>query len=533
MASTDLILRAKRLLSPPHSLAGDAVLIREGRIAAHGWMAELCREFSGAEQVDLGGATLLPGFQDSHTHFFEWARRMAGLDLSGLGGPEELPGALEQHCRRVREEGVWVGGGGWDPAFLERRPRLDRALLDTYFPEHPVALESRDFHTIWCNTRALELTGVLEGKPSPPGGEIGRRADGSPDGLLYETAWQLILDARPPEPAVQRARWLRQAIRRAHSMGLTGFHSMEPEDAYHSYRELADRRELEMRVVFHSPLVKLAERLDRDLPSYAAGDDWLRWGGVKIFMDGSLGSRSAYMLEPYPDGTHGRLLMPQEELVAHVLEAARAGIAPTIHAIGDACVRLVVDALEESTTKLRSQALSLPRGARIEHAQCVRPEEIPRLAGLGVLCAMQPTHLGDDVPLLPRLWPEASAFAYPLRSLLNGGVRIALGSDVPVATPDPRRGIYAALERRAQNSPTGKAWHPEESLHPLEALAGYTRWAAEAGRWQDELGVLEVGHRADLVAIEIPEEGAPASDWLEAQLRMTMVDGRIVYEALP
>ena len=533
MNKRDIILHAARLLSPPHPLTATALLVRQGRIAALGELSELRKMVPAAELIDLGRATLLPGLIDTHTHFFEWARRLAGLDLSGAADHGELRLRLAAHRDRAGDGEEWVGGSGWDPALLEGEPRLDRALLDEFFPDRPVALESRDFHTLWCNTRALELSGVLGGTPSPTGGEIGLRRDGSPDGLLYETAWQLILDARAPEPEKLRERWLRHAIRKGHALGLTGFHSMEPDAARRSYRHLADRGELEMRVVFHSPLLDLDQRIELGAPSYRPDDEWLRWGGVKIFMDGSLGSRSAYMVEAYPDGGHGRLLMPQEELVAQIVKAAGAGIAPTIHAIGDACMRTVVAALEEAVEILEGGGQIIPPCARIEHAQCVRPEEIARLAELSILCAMQPIHIADDVPLLPRLWPEAGRFAYPMRSMVDSGVAIALGSDVPVASPDPRQGIYAAMQRRAGNAPSGLAWHPEEALNAQEALAGYTSWAAYAGRWDDELGSLKPGYRADLVALEIPGEGAPCEQWLEAALRMTMVDGKIVYEDLP
>jgi len=533
MDRNELILRAARLLSPPLLLQGNALLLRDGRIAAIGSYEDLRRESPRAESIDLGRASLLPGFIDSHTHFFEWARRLAGLDLSGASDQTDLRRRLHEHRQAVPPGEDWIGGSGWEPSLLEARPGLDRALLDEFFPDRPVALESRDFHTLWCNTRALELAGVLAGAASPAGGEIGRRPDGSPDGLLYETAWQLILDARPPEVEALRADWLRHAISRAHTLGITGFHSMEPDEARRSYRYLADRGELNMRVVFHSPLLRLAERLEMDAPSYRADDEWLRWGGVKIFMDGSLGSRSAYMLDAYPDGQRGRLLMPREELVQQVLRAARGGIAPSIHAIGDACVRIVVEALEQARSQLAAEGRSIPPGCRIEHAQCVRPEDIPRIAELGILCAMQPIHLADDVPMLPRLWPAAAPYAYPTRSLLRQGVAIALGSDVPVADPDPRMGIYAAIERRAFNRHDGVAWHPEEALLPAEALTGYTAWSARAGLWHDELGAISVGRRADLVAMEIPEEGQTSEAWLESPIRMTVVGGRVRYVDLP
>ncbi len=510
----------------------EALLVRGNRIEAIGPVRRLRSQAAGAELIDLKGSTLLPGFIDTHTHFFEWARKLSGVDLSGAKTLEEVRGKLRSYREHAAPGAVWLGGSGWDPRLLRGEKKPDRQLLDEIFPEQPVALESRDFHTLWCNSAALKLAGVLDGREPPEGGEIGRGADGSPDGLLYETAWELILKARPPEPEAVRQSWLKKAIAEAHRFGLSSFHSMEPLPAHRSYDELARRGELQMRVVYHSPVKELERRIAEKRPSYSGTDPWLRWGGVKIFADGSLGSASAYMLDPYPDGGHGRLLVDEHDLSETILMAGRNGIAPSIHAIGDGAMRIVVDALLDARASLQREGMDLHPLARIEHAQCVRSEELQRMSSLSLSCAMQLVHLMDDLPLLSELWPDQGAHVYRARSLLSHGMRVVLGSDAPVASIDPRQGICAAITRQREEDRSQGSFFAQECLEEEEALLAYTKWAAQAAAWDEELGSLRAGKLADLVALEAPDPDDPYG-WKRARIRMTMVDGEIVYDELP
>ncbi len=510
----------------------EALLVRGNRIEAIGAAPDLRSQAPKAELVDLRGSTLLPAFIDTHTHFFEWARKLSGVDLTEAKTLDEVRMKLRAYREHEAPSGAWLGGSGWDPRLLRDEERPDRWLLDEIFPEQPVALESRDFHTLWCNSAALKLAGILDGRTPPKGGEIGRGPDDSPDGLLYETAWELILKARPPEPEPLRQRWLKKAIAEAHSFGLSSFHSMEPLQAYHSYRELARAGKLGMRVVYHSPVKELEQRIAERQPSYLDADPWLRWGGVKIFADGSLGSASAYMLEPYPDGGHGRLLVEEHALSETIVRAGRSGIAPSIHAIGDGAMRVVVNALLDARASLRGEGKDLHPLARIEHAQCVRPEELQRMSSLSLSCAMQLIHLMDDLPLLDELWPTQGSYVYCARSLISHGMRVVLGSDAPVASIDPRQGISAAITRQKEENRSRGAFFKAECLSEEEALLGYTKWAAQAAAWDAEMGSLLPGKLADLVALEAPSADDPYG-WKSARIRMTMVDGEIVYDDLP
>ncbi len=533
MSNPMTLLRGARFL-PPHSLPrGWALLIAGDRIVAVGEEDELRRSHR-AELIDLDGAFLLPGFIDTHTHLFEWARRLNGIDLSGVDSLDGLESELRRQSRKVDDGREWIGGSGWDPALAAAG--LDRSLLDEIFGNRPVALESRDFHILWCNTEALRRAGVLDGARCPPGGSIGRRRSGEPDGLLRETAWELIVRARPAESEEVRERWIRGAVRRAWGFGLIAVHSMEPSSTGAAYRALAERGRLGLRVVHHTPLVDLDARIAAEgniaAGSLPPGSVAMERGGVKIFMDGSMGSGTAFMEHPYPGGGRGRLLMEKGELLETVLRAQRAGIPPVIHAIGDAAVTAVVEVLEKAAARLHEEGRGLTDGVRIEHAQFIAPKTVRRLCHLPVSCAMQPIHLAEDIPMLARLHHESGRRAFCTRSLLDAGVRVVLGSDAPVASIDPRQGICAAMARRAGNRPDGECWHGEEALTCAEAIAGYTGEAAALAASTREGGRLAEGARADLVALDGGLDPTDPFAWPKASVRLTMISGRIVHEDL-
>lgn len=522
-----LLLVGGRWFSVTGDPFGGALLVEDGRIAGLGPVADLRGRSPHAREIDLRGALVLPALTDTHTHFFEWARRRAGADLSACADFGTVLEVLRRTAASAPDEPEWIGGSGWDPFFFGDRAPFTRQTLDAIFGARPVVLEARDFHTLWCNTAALERAGVMgPGEVAvPAGGRIGRDERGVPDGLLYETAWDLVRRVRPPETAAVADRWLDAAQARAHALGLTAVHCMEPMSTLAHYRRRAAAGRAGLRICFHTPLEDLQERIARGEPSYAGDDAWMRLGGVKVFMDGSLGSRTAAMRSPYPDGSRGALLLEPAELEQILRRAGAAGIAGTVHAIGDHAVQVVAEAFAAERMRWGSSLVH-----RMEHAQCVRPQEVAALARARVACAMQPVHLEDDVAVLEREWGEAARHAYPLRALVDAGVCVGLGSDAPVADPDPRRGIFAAIARRVPHRADAVAFHPEHALGVHEALAGYTTWAADLALWSDR-GRIAVGQRADLTAIDdVRTESVDA--WLQARVRLTVVDGAIVFEDL-
>jgi predicted amidohydrolase YtcJ len=316
---------------------------------------------------------------------------------------------------------------------------------------------------------------------------------------------------------------VREALGVAHRLGITGIHDVEGPDALRAFRTLEMGDELTLRVLFHPPVAQLPTLLAHGVKS-GHGSDWLGLGGVKFFLDGSLGSRTAWMLEPYEDGRDaGMSLATEAEARQAVALAAAGGIACTVHAIGDAAVRRALDLLESAP------AAALPH--RIEHFQCVHPDDLARAARAGIVASMQPAHLPGDVMLAEERWGRRSRAVYPFKSLLNRGTTLAFGSDVPVASLDPRPGVVAAMDRHAAEGGFAGGWYPEERLTFEEAVRGYTEGNAIAGGLAQQRGRLAPGYDADLVAWEV-DPGilrGDATAFAVARTLLTVVAGEAVY----
>lgn len=511
------LLRGGRVLSLSPGSEGDAVWWQEGVIRAVGTAADLERRVpSRVPRYDLPRTLITPGIVDGHTHFAMWAQGRHRVQLAGAARRSE---ALRRVAGGTPEQG-WLRGHGWDANRWEEPP--DRRSLDSVV-QAPAFLESVDIHAAWVNSAALARAGVDRDSPDPAGGRIVRDAAGEPTGLLLERAVDLVravLPAPDPEGLVAA---LRQAQADAHSLGLTGIHSMEAPDALRAFQTLERRGELRLRVLFHPPVAQLPELLRHQVRS-GEGTGWLALGGVKLFLDGSLGSRTAWMLEPYEGGSDHGLPLAESGNARRVVEAAAsAGISCTIHAIGDAAVRQALDLL----TPLPSVALP----HRIEHFQCVHPADLGRAAARGIVLSMQPGHLPADVLLAEERWGARTSRAFPFRSLMQTGAVLAFGSDVPVATPDPRQGIASAMARVAADGSFGEGWHSGERLDFESALRAYTVGNAIAAGVAGRRGRLAPGYDADLVVWSM-DAAASRGDWLavrEAQVRLTVVAGEVVY----
>ena len=517
------ILLGTRVLAPAHSQAADAVWWEDGIIRGVGPLAVLRQAVTRRRRpspslYEFRGTLITPGFVDAHTHFAAWAVNRTRVDLAGAATRAE---ALGRVARGAPVDG-WVLGQGYEPDGWEAPPT--RAALDAVWPDGPVALESHDLHTMWLNSEALRRCGIDGTTPDPEGGCIVRDGAGDPTGIVRERAVQLV---RPHLPGVGGDRLveaLRAAQAEAHRLGVTGIQDVEGADVRQALRRIEDRDELRLRVLMHLPVEVLDSALASGLRS-GAGSGWIVTGGVKMFLDGALGSRTAWMLEPYegsPD--RGMLLMGGGEAERAATRAAEAGLSSTVHAIGDAAVRRALDLLE------RLPWAAIPH--RIEHLQLVHPSDVPRAARRGIVASMQPAHLLTDIPLVERYWGRRGSGAYAFRSLLDAGTRIAFGSDVPVETLDPRDGVYAALERRRRDGGPPEGWYPAEKLTFAEAVRAYTveGWAA-AGR-ENKGGALAEGMAADLVAWECDVQAVAANDgfaFRAGAAALTVVDGEVVW----
>jgi len=511
-------LRARRVLTLDPRFTGDAIWWRSGRIQGVGRASELLRHVPADVRIlEFPDALVTPGFVDGHTHFALWAQNRRRVELADAGSRDEV---LRRVASAHRVQG-WVVGQGWDANDWSQPP--DRAALDALQPG-PVYLDSLDVHAAWVNSAALAVAGISRATPDPYGGRIVRDGSGEPTGLLLERAVELMLPHLPEPPADVLDEALHEAQAEAHRLGLTGIHNVEGDAALAAFRRLEDAGALRLRVLFHPPVTSLPG-LQRSGTRSGAGTDWLRIGGIKMFLDGSLGSRTAWMLEPF-EGTRdrGMPITSEEEAAAAMRSAAASGIASVVHAIGDAAVRRALDLMS-----------ALPRVTiphRIEHFQCVHPADLNRAAAAGIVVSMQPAHLITDIPLVERHWGARGRGAYAFESLRRRGTPMVFGSDVPVASIDPREGLFAALERRDRAGGPPGGWRPEEKLTFEDAVRAYTVGAAHASGRPIGAGSLAPGNDADLVAWELDPDAERG--WGEAvraaRARLTVVDGEVVMQ---
>jgi hypothetical protein len=521
-------------------VSAEALLARDGRVAAVGWVSDLAREAGTAERVDLRGGLMTPGWFDAHVHFMWWGFQMAEIDLRATKTIDE---ALELIGRRARElaPGAWLTGGRFDKNNWGRWPTA--ADLDRATGARPTVMRSRDGHSRWLNTAALRAARIGKNTVAPEGGAIFRDAAGAPTGILQERANELADRAVPPateadcDAATMRAQ--DEALRR----GVTGIESLEQASSYAALQRARDRGTLRVRALMGIPHRSLAFSLPttgtppqiRNTASFdfdsaletgmrtGQGDDWLQLGHVKFFTDGALGSQTAALEEPY-EGTDDRGILTFDpiELRADVARAAAGGLAVAIHAIGDRAVRVALDAI--APTRMTSPALR----QRLEHIQLVREEDLGRFGALGVIASMQPIHCTSDRDLADKYWgPERTPRAYPWRTLLERRAILAFGSDAPVEPIDPLLGIHAAVTRRRPGDLD--AWFPAQRLTLDEAVHAYTAGAAFATGREREWGTLEAGMRCDATVVDRDLATLDGGELLEAKVSATITDGVVRY----
>ena len=491
-----------RTLDPKRPLV-TALAVRGDRILATGSDDEVLARLPGlapADVVDLHGLPVLPGLTDAHLHF-EWY-------ALGLQNVDAETATLAQCLRRVAARaqttpaGEWVTGQGWnqnawDGAFPTAAD-LDRAA-----PAHPVMLRAKSGHAAWVNSLGLRLAGIGPGTANPAAGEIQRDAHGDPTGILFEDAIDLVALHLPEATADDVAGAMLPAQENAWRVGLTGIHDFDGRRSFTALQLLKERGQLGLRVVKQIKVRYLADAIGVGLRS-GFGDDWLRVGNVKVFMDGALGPRTASMIEPYdgePDN-YGIVVTDKEELYEQAARAAANGLAMTVHAIGDKANHDLLDVYATLRAEERHGGQP-PLRHRCEHVQLLHPDDYARLGELHVVASMQPIHATSDMLMADRYWGRRSAGAYAWRTQLDHGALLAFGSDCPVENFNPFWGIHAAVtRRRADGSPGPDGWYPEQRLDVETALRGFTMGAAYAGYTEGRQGSLEPGKLADLIVVD-------------------------------
>src|SRR2546426_568335 len=505
-----------------------AVAVRGGKILQVGDSAAVAPLIgSRTHVVDARGGLVMPGFADGHTHFISGGFQLASVDLRNAATPQEFVRRLKEYAKSLKP-GEWILGGDWDHTLWPGQMLPRHEWVDSVTPNNPVFVSRLDGHEALANNAALKVAGITKATPTPPGGEILRDKSGEPTGIFKDQALGLIEHAVPNPSPEQRDSALARALAHAASLGVTatGFMSASWADLA-SFRRLEKADRLTVRAALYLPLEDwraVAETLHRS----GSGDDWVKIGGLKGFMDGSAGARTAYFFDPYADsaGYYGLLQHSERDMGTWIGNADSAGLQIAVHAIGDRANAILLD-IYDSVARAHG-----PRDRRFrdEHSQHLRPADIPRFSRIGVVASMQPYHAIDDGRWVEqRIGPERIKSTYAFRTLLDTHARLAFGSDWTVAPLDPILGIYAAVTRRTLDGKNPGGWVPRQKITVAEALRAYTVGSAYATFDEAKRGVLAPGYDADVVVIDRNLFTLPPDSLDRAGVRYTIVGGKVVF----
>jgi len=505
----------------------ETVLLEGERIIAVGSRDRLATQADDKTRlIDAGTGLIVPGMIDSHVHLISGGMQLNSVQLRDADSPEKFTLRIAEFVQKQADSDQWVTGGDWDHT-LWGGELPDRKWIDEVSPDTPVWVSRLDGHMALANTAAMHAAGLNDDVEDVEGGEIVRDAAGRPTGIFKDNAMSLIYRAVPPADVSERLEATVAAMDYLAARGVTAVHHMGSWQDVEVFRLAHRRGLLKTRIYACTPLSQW-QHLENELTQRGPGDDWLRIGGLKGFVDGSLGSHTAAFLQPFSDvpDDRGLLVNTPADLESWTAAADKAGLQVAVHAIGDRANRLQLDIFK----RVARQNGKRDRRFRVEHAQHIHPDDIPRFAEIDVIPSMQPYHAIDDGRWAERLiGPRRSETSYAFRSLLDAGALLAFGSDWFVAPPTPLEGIDAAVHRRTLDGKHPQGWVPSQKISVQEALVAYTRDAAYAGFAEDKLGTLEPGKLADLVILDrnIIEETDQIG---EANIELTMVGGRVVYE---
>ncbi len=528
------------IVDPTSMVAGkraEAIAVRGDRILAVGTRDEVLKT-KGADTkiIDLGGRFVMPGFNDAHMHLAHAGQEKLSVNLVGAKTLDEFRERIRAKVEAAHP-GEWIVGAGWDETLWPVKVLPTRWDLDEVSSGHPVYMDRVDGHIGVANTRALQLASITVASREPAGGKIDRDEAGTPNGILRETARDAVRAVIPKLTHDQRRQAIESALADLASHGITSAQDNSSWEDFQIYEELEKEGKLTARISEWLPFDDSIESLNRKRSSHSTSDDMLHTGMLKGFMDGSLGSKTAALLESYSDDPTNSGL-PQYEadkLNPMAKERVFAGYQLGFHAIGDKGVQMALDAFAEAEKAAKENKVKGADGGsdyrfRIEHAQVTTPQQILRFKELKVIASMQPSHLLTDMNWAEsRLGPKRAAHSYAWDEFLKHGVVLAFGTDYPVEPVTPFRGLYAAVSRQSENGK--KSYYPEQKISIEQAITAYTTGSAFAEFAEKQKGKLEPGMLADLVVLDRDVTSVPLAKILETEVLRTVVGGRTVYEA--
>jgi predicted amidohydrolase YtcJ len=530
---TVLYLHGRIYTNDPQHPWAQAMAFRDGKIICVGTISEVMSECGSseahAETIRLQGKFVMPGFNDAHVHLGYAGQSMLAVRLYGATSVEDLKRRLAAGVAS-HKPGEWITGAGWDHTLWPEKQFPNKWQLDDVAPKNPVLLTHVSEHVAVANSFALKLAEIDKNSPNPPGGEFERDSAGELTGMLKEGPAMEFVRSRIPDPtAEQRRRGITLVLADLAKNGVTSVQDNSEWEDFRAYKQLKDDGKLTVRITEWLHFAEPLNDLQNKRAEGGTADAWLKTGALKMVTDGALGSRTAAMLEPYSDDakTSGILIMEPDKLKSLAIERDKAGFQINFHAIGDRANRVALDVFE-AVAKANGVR---DRRDRIEHAQVVAPEDLPRFAKLRVIASMQPSHQTTDMRWAEsRVGPDRIKGAYAWATLEKSGARLAFGTDYPVEVVSPFRGLYACVTRQLPDGTPAGGWQPQERISLQDCIRSYTSGAAYAEFEEGKKGELKAGEYADFIILSNDLTKVPPSDYVKTEVLRTVVGGRTVYE---
>ena len=524
-------LHGRIYTNDPANPWADAMSIRDGKIQCVGKISYVILDcgggVAGAETIELKGKFVMPGFNDAHVHMGAAADHMLSVNLYGAASIEELQKRLADAVA-AHKAGEWITGAGWDHTLWADKKFPNRKQLDAVSPKNPVILKHVSGHVAVANSLALEHAEIDKNTPNPPGGQIEHDANGEPTGMLEEGSAIDLAMQRVPDPTEERRRRsIEMVLADLAKNGVTSVQDNSDWQDFLAYTQLKQEGKLTVRITEWLPFTASLHDLQNMRGEGGTTDPWLRTGALKMVTDGALGSRTAVMLAPYSDdpSVSGILIMEPDKLRQMAIERDKAGFQLNFHAIGDRANRVSLEVFE-AVAKANGPR---DRRDRVEHAQVLAPEDIPRFAKLGVIASMQPSHQTTDMRWANERIGDRIRGAYAWNSLLKSGARLAFGTDYPVEVISPFRGLYACVTRELPEGGPRLGWQPQEKISLGECINAYTSGSAYAQFEEGRKGELKAGEYADFIILSQDLTKISPSDFVKTQVLRTVVGGRTVY----